>query len=165
MTYKKKSLKKKGKQRPSHPAHTLISSLPLFCFSNHIFSSDLLSLMTKMKSEWSWAFFGWLSPRRVLSAGSAGTSPSPWARISSSALGRSRSASHSVGCPWCALWCTSPGSPEAIGETETNKSLVSRQRYHLEQWSSNLFGLQCPLFLLNSSTPFKWVRSVPIHPN
>lgn len=38
-------------------------------------------------------------------------SPSPSARISASAPGRSRSASHSAGCPWCGLWCTNPDSP------------------------------------------------------
>lgn len=38
-------------------------------------------------------------------------SPFPSARISASALGRSRSASHSAGCPWCDLWCRNPGSP------------------------------------------------------
>lgn len=93
---------KKGKQRISQPAHTLYffksDPLPLIVIisSSHIF---FWSLMMKMKSEWSWAFFGWLSPSRVLSAGSGDMSPSPSARISASALGQSRSVSHSAGCP------------------------------------------------------------------
>lgn len=55
------------------------------------------------KSRWRWAFFGWLSPSTVLSAGSGGMSPFPSARISAAAPSRSRTASRSAGCPWCGL--------------------------------------------------------------
>lgn len=77
----------------------------------------LWSLMMKMELRWSWAFFGWLSPSRVLSAGILDMSPFPSARISASALGQSRSVSHSAGFPWCDLWCMNPGLP-AKGKSE-----------------------------------------------
>ena len=110
---------KKGKQRTSHPSRPAVcvfffKSAPVFSHLHHsrlAFSSFPGSLMTKTKSKWSWTFFGWLSPSRVLSGGSGDMSPSPSARISASARGQSRSASHSAGCPWCDLGCTNPDLP------------------------------------------------------
>lgn len=110
----------KKKSQTNHTSHhplRFFKSAPFLLppTSSSVFS---WSLMMKMKSEWSWVFFGWLSPSRVLSAGIWDKSPSPSARISFSAPGQSRNASHSAGYPLCDLWCKNPDLPAG----EKNKS-------------------------------------------
>lgn len=84
--------------------------------SSLTFSLDLCVFTTMRRWTWCWPSSGWLSPCRVLSGGSGGTSPSPSGHISCAGPSQSRSASHSEGCPWCALGCTSPSSPEKGNE-------------------------------------------------
>lgn len=57
-------------------------------------------------------------------------SPSPSARISAAAPGRSRSASHSAGCPWCGLWCTNPDSPAEAGQEKEETMSAPLARRH-----------------------------------
>lgn len=111
--------KRQTKNLTSKPNQTVC--LFFFLSSSSSFSVSGLLFTMKRRSEWSSAFFGWLSPSRVLSAGSEDMSPSPSARISAAAPGRSRSASHSAGCLSCDLWCTNPSSP---GEKTHGKSVL-----------------------------------------